>query len=74
MIIDFKYVSDNKNFEKVSNGVVFGFGGGFYIKMPYDVDTGDALLNAVDLESGEPVFFDDDDEVTAYPKAKMYIE
>ena len=74
MIIDFKYVSDNKNFKKVSNGVVFGFGGGFYIKMPYDVDIGDALLNAVDLESGEPVFFDDDDEVTAYPKAKMYIE
>ena len=74
MIVEFKYVTDDKEFGKLANGAVFGNGGDFYIKMAYDLDTEDALFNAVDLESGEPTFFDDEDEVTEYPRAKMYIE
>lgn len=74
MIVEFKYVTDIKGFGKLANGTVFGCGEDFYIKMAYDLDTEDALFNAVDLESGEPAFFDDEDEVTGYPRAKMYIE
>lgn len=74
MLVEPIKVKDDKDFGEILNGVVFGFGGGFYIKMTDDLDTEDALFNAVDLESGEPVFFDDEDEVTVYPRAKMYIE
>ena len=74
MLVESIKVKDDKDFVKVSDGAVFGFGGGFYIKMSYDINAEDETFNAVDLESGEPVFFDDEDEVTEYPRAKMYIE
>ena len=74
MIVEFKQVTDNKDFGKLANGAVFGYGGDYYIKMAYDLNTEDGIFNAVDLESGFPIVFDDEDEVTEYPKAKTVIE
>lgn len=73
MIVEFKQ-ENNKNFEELSDGTVFGYAGDFYIKMAYDLNTEKETFNAVNLEDGFPAFFGDDDEVTKYPKAKMYIE
>lgn len=74
MLVEFKQVTEGKEFGKLANGVVFGFGGSFYIKMAYDIDTEDETFNAVDIETGYPIFFEDYDEVIEYPKAKTAIE
>ena len=74
MIIEFKQVTDNKDFGKLENGAVFGYEGDYYIKMAYDIYTEKETFNAINLEDGYPTFFDDIDEVTVYPKAKTVIE
>lgn len=74
MVVEFRQTTDKKDFEKLSDGAFFGFGGGFYIKMAYDICEENEAFNAVDIESGEPAFFDNDDEVTEYPKTKIVIE
>lgn len=80
MVVEFKQVTDVKDFGKLANGAVFGYGGDFFIKMAYDLYTGDGknfsdeVFNAVNIEDGFPVSFDDEDEVTEYPKAKTVIE
>ena len=74
MKVEFKKVTNEKEFGELSNGAVFGYGGSFYIKMAYGIGEEGDFLNAVDLEAGIPVFFMDEDEVTEYPKAKTVIE
>ena len=74
MRVDFKKITDDKNFGELPNGAVFGYAGDFYIKMAYDLYIEDENFNAVDLEDGIPTTFVDEDEVTEYPRAKMYIE
>jgi len=74
MKVEFKQVTNDKDFRELTNGAVFRYGGGFYIKMAYGIGEEGDFLNAVDLETGIPTFFMDEDEVTEYPKAKTVIE
>lgn len=74
MIVEFKKVTDVKEFRELSNGAVFGFADCFYIKMAYDLETEDDTFNAVTIDDGFPSRFFDDEEVTEYPKAKTVIE
>lgn len=74
MIVEFKKVTNEKEFGELLNGAIFGFGGDFYIKMAYDIGEEGDFFNAVDIENGIPAFFVDEDEVIEYPKAKTVIE
>lgn len=74
MIVEFKRVTNNKDFGKLGDGAVFGIGSDFYIKMAYDIYADHETFNAVDLENGYPVSFEDTDEVIEYPRAKTVIE
>jgi hypothetical protein len=75
MIVEFKQVTDNKNFGELENGAVFGCEGCYYIKMAYDLITeNDGTYNAVGIEDGFPALFFNNEEVIEYPKAKTVIE
>lgn len=75
MMVEFKKVTNEKDFRELEDGAFFGFGGDFYIKMAFDLYTEDEeTFNAVEIESGYPASFGDNDEVIEYPKAKIVIE
>ena len=74
MTVEFKKVTNEKEFRELEDGAVFRYAGDYYIKMAFDICTEKETYNAVNLEDGFPAFFDDEDEVTGYPRAKMYIE
>lgn len=74
MIVEFKQVTNDKNFGKLEDGAVFRYAGDYYIKMAFDIYTEKETYNAVNLEDGFPACFDDEDILTEYPKAKTVIE
>lgn len=69
-------VKQNKNgvwFKDVYAGVVFKYDDFYCIKVSATFRIDGANYNAISLDNGEPVLFDDDDEVFI-PSAKLVIE
>ena len=69
-------VRQNKNrafFGDIYEGVVFQHNGYYYIKVSATFRIEGADYNAINLDDGEPILFDNDDEVLV-PSAKLIIE
>lgn len=73
MKIEVKQNKNNILFEDVYAGVVFKFGDCYYIKVSSLFRIEDAKYNAISLDDGEPVLFNNNEKVFI-PSAKLVIE
>lgn len=69
-------VDDLKDFKDVSRGAIFGYDMGLYMKVsdPLRNTRETEIVNAVDIETGELLFFHDDDEVKVIKDYKFEIK
>ena len=73
MRIEVKQIKHGVYFKDVYPGVVFEYDSNYYIKVSVIFRFEGANYNAIDLDDGEPILFDDNDEVFI-PSAKLVIE
>lgn len=76
MTVEFRQITNKRQFDNLPSGAIFEMGGSYYIKMAWGIylSEEDMNYNAVDIESGCPVSFDKADNVIEYPTAKTVIE
>lgn len=69
-------VDDLKDFKDVSRGAIFGYDMGLYMKVsdPLRNTRETEIVNAVDIETGELLFFNEDDGVKVIKDYKFEIK